>query len=248
MISPASSLGSVSTINSAPAFASLSNNVSAVSLGAMGTTTRVSMSPVSTPSFICIIVTPVSFSPLMIAQLIGAAPLYFGKSDAWIFTQPYFGISRISLDNICPKAATTKISACSCLNLSTHSGVLIFWGCHIVSPCLSAHSFTGGNCICPLLPLGLSGCVTTAAISCPASINASRAPTEKSGVPINTILKIIPPLLPNRHYPSIRLLPSPHINVRQDDRSHDKMLLPEVRLLLFQKSPGSRPVQLLLHG
>jgi hypothetical protein len=42
--------------------------------------------------------------------------------------------------------------------------------------------------IAPPLPFGLSGCVTTAATSCPAASTASSVPTEKSGVPIKITL------------------------------------------------------------
>ena len=52
-----------------------------------------SMSPVSMPTSICISVTPVSRSPRMIAHWIGAAPRYFGRSDACTFRQPCFGAS-----------------------------------------------------------------------------------------------------------------------------------------------------------
>ena len=46
--------------------------------------------------------------------------------------------------------------------------------------------------------LGLSGCVTTSATSCPASIIASSVPTEKSGVPMKITLILLPP----RYFPS----------------------------------------------
>ena len=38
-----------------------------------------------------IVVTPVTVSPFATAQLIGAAPRYFGSSEAWTLTQPYLG-------------------------------------------------------------------------------------------------------------------------------------------------------------
>ena len=160
------------------------------------------------PSSICMIVTPVTSSPFRTAYCIGDAPLYFGKSDAWILTQPYFGISRISFDKICPKAATTKISAPYVLSSSTASGALILAGCKTVSPCARAHSLTGENCTFRSRPFCLSGCVTTAKTSCPASISASSAPTAKSGVPIKIIFIPIRSFSRNARRPSILRLSS----------------------------------------
>ena len=54
------------------------------------------MSPASILLFIKNVVSPVSFSPLIIAQLIGAAPLYFGSNDACKLKVPYTGIFHIS--------------------------------------------------------------------------------------------------------------------------------------------------------
>ena len=44
--------------------------------------------------------TPVSVSPFRIAQLMGAAPRYLGKSDAWTLMEPYLGVSRMSSGRI----------------------------------------------------------------------------------------------------------------------------------------------------
>jgi len=38
------------------------------------------------------VVTPVSVSPLMMAQLMGAAPRYCGSSAAWTLNVPYLGM------------------------------------------------------------------------------------------------------------------------------------------------------------
>ena len=46
------------------------------------------------------VVTPVTASPSRTACCIGAAPRYLGKSEPWIFTQPYFGRSRTVLGRI----------------------------------------------------------------------------------------------------------------------------------------------------
>jgi len=50
---------------------------------------------VSIPSSIFMIVIPVSVSPRATAQLIGAAPRYFGRRDAWTFMHMIFGRSRM---------------------------------------------------------------------------------------------------------------------------------------------------------
>ncbi len=60
------------------------------------------ISPVSKPASIFMIVTPVSASPLRIADWIGDAPRYFGSSDVWTFTQPNFGKSKMVCGKICP--------------------------------------------------------------------------------------------------------------------------------------------------
>ena len=67
------------------------------------------ISPVSTPSLIKKLVSPVFFNPLIIAQLIGAAPLKLGNNEACILIVPIDGIDQISLGNIL-KATTTIIS------------------------------------------------------------------------------------------------------------------------------------------
>ncbi len=54
----------------------------------MGITTFSSMSPVSRPTSIIMVVMPVSFSPSMTHHWMGAAPLYLGSRDAWMLTQP----------------------------------------------------------------------------------------------------------------------------------------------------------------
>ena len=61
-----------------------------------------SISPVSSPAFIRMVVTPASFSPLSTAHWMGAAPRYFGRRDAWTLMQPSGGISRIRWERILP--------------------------------------------------------------------------------------------------------------------------------------------------
>ena len=59
-------------------------------------------SPVSSPSFIFIIPTPVNSSPFIRDHWIGAAPRHLGSNEACAFQQPNFGISNISLGKIFP--------------------------------------------------------------------------------------------------------------------------------------------------
>jgi hypothetical protein len=59
-------------------------------------------------------------------------------------------------------------------------------GCRIFNPSACAFSFTGEGHGVLLLPLGLSGCVTTAAILCVDVANEHKLGTANSGVPIKT--------------------------------------------------------------
>ena len=52
------------------------------------------MAPVSRPSSIRMMVTPLSASPAMMARLIGAAPRQRGSSEACTLKQPSFGASQ----------------------------------------------------------------------------------------------------------------------------------------------------------
>ena len=63
---------------------------------------RSSIGPVSSPSSICMIVTPLISSPARIARWIGAAPRQRGRSEAWTLMQPSRGASRIGLGRISP--------------------------------------------------------------------------------------------------------------------------------------------------
>ena len=92
----------VLTNNSAPSRASRSCSVCELSSGKTGVRACARMSPVSRPASIFMMVTPVSVSPLRIADWTGDAPRYFGSSDVWTFTQPNFGKSRIAGGKICP--------------------------------------------------------------------------------------------------------------------------------------------------
>lgn len=55
------------------------------------------ISPVSSPSPMNMVVTPVIFSPLITLHCTGPAPRYLGSKDAWTLIHPYAGSSKISL-------------------------------------------------------------------------------------------------------------------------------------------------------
>ena len=135
------------------------------------------------------VVTPVSVSPLMTAQLMGAAPRYWGNSAAWTLNVPYSGIAHTTSGNM-RKATTTCRLALYERSCSTNSGSFIFSGCSTGNPCATAYCFTAEGCISVWCrPTGLSGCVTTATTLYSFSTSACSVSTANSGVPINTILK-----------------------------------------------------------
>ena len=68
----------------------------------IGTASRSSIGPVSSPASICMMVTPVSASPARIAAWIGAAPRQRGSRLAWMFRQPRRGASSIACGRISP--------------------------------------------------------------------------------------------------------------------------------------------------
>ena len=132
------------------------------------------------------VVTPVSFSPLITAQLMGAAPRYCGSSEPCTLTVPMGGIFQTISGSI-RKATTICMSAFNDFNSSTNKGSFSFTGCSIFNPFSKAYFFTALSVSFMPLPAGLSGAVTTAAISYPAFTNASKEATANSGVPINTM-------------------------------------------------------------
>ena len=81
---------------------SLSCIVPTLSVSKIGISAILMISPVSIPSSINIIVTPVFLSPFIIAHWIGAEPRYLGRIDAWTLTQPFLGKSKTSLGIIWP--------------------------------------------------------------------------------------------------------------------------------------------------
>ena len=146
-------------------------------------------SPVSSPSSINIVDTPVFSSPFIITQLIGAAPLYFGNNETCTFIQPCFGISKNSFDNICPYATTTITSGFNSFISFTKDSSFAFIGWYTGKLFSIATCLTGENTIFLPLPTCLSGCVTTPIISYFLSISSCIHPLAISGVPINNIFK-----------------------------------------------------------
>ena len=124
------------------------------------------------PSSSFISVTPVSVSPRTTAHVMGAAPRYFGRSDAWTFTHPRRGPSSTSRGRMRPYATTSATSACCARTHAPNSPVLSFVGCTTGKPELRARTFTAGGVSVRPRPAGLSGwqtTPTTSAIACSAS-------------------------------------------------------------------------------
>ena len=86
----------VETMSLAPSRASRSCSDSKLSSGVISVEAVSSISPVSSPASMSMVVTPLTLSPAIIQRCIGAAPRYIGSSDAWTFTQPYSGSSSTS--------------------------------------------------------------------------------------------------------------------------------------------------------
>ena len=101
-LAPRSRYVSVSISSAAPSAARRGVSSAAVSASPIGSARQRSIGPVSSPASICMIVTPVSVSPLAIAQLIGAAPRYFGSSDECTLMQPRRGAASIQSGRIRP--------------------------------------------------------------------------------------------------------------------------------------------------
>src|SRR5688572_8512304 len=100
------------------------------------------MLPVSISCLRKNVVAPVSFSPLMIAQLIGAAPRYWGSNEAWRLNVPSEGIAHTTSGNIL-NATTIWRLAWYDLSSSRNSGDFRLVGCNTGMLCFNAHSFTG---------------------------------------------------------------------------------------------------------
>src|SRR4030042_4365236 len=134
------------------------------------------------------IVRPVKDSLFRIALCMGAAPLYLGKREAWVFIAPHRGITKSSLLRICPNATTMIIAGAASLIRPQKFVSDTFSGCSANILFSRASFLTGENAIFFPLPSGLSGCVTTANISCPSLIRDLKDGMANLGVPINMIL------------------------------------------------------------
>ena len=172
---------SPSTMASPPRTESRAASSPAVSLSPIAVRLTRRMSPSSSPRSVFMTVTPVCVSPLTTAHCTGAAPRYLGRRLAWMFHTPSGNMSRISCDNICPKAQVTMRSAPSERTLSASSRMRA--GCKTGIPCPRANVLTGGGVRTPFRPAGLSCCVITATTSYPDSRMLRKGATEKDGVP-----------------------------------------------------------------
>ena len=116
----------------------------AVSFGPMGIFSCNRISPVSISCCNLKVLTPVSFSPFKMAQLIGAAPLYLGSKEPCTFTVPLGGRFHTVSGNM-RKATTTCKSGFSALNWAINSGFFNFNGCSMCKPCSWAYCFTADS-------------------------------------------------------------------------------------------------------
>src|SRR3990172_7680657 len=94
---------------------------------------------VSTFSWRRKVVTPDSFSPLIIAQLIGAAPRYFGNSEACKLNAPFIGTEN-TLGGKMRNATTTKRSGAYDVSELQKESSRNDSGCSSDKECLSAKS------------------------------------------------------------------------------------------------------------
>ena len=91
------------------------------------------------------VVTPVSLSPFMTAQLIGAAPRYWGRREAWRLNVPSRGIAQTTSGNM-RNATTICRSARYERSSSRKASSFSFSGCRIGSPASNAYFFTSEYC------------------------------------------------------------------------------------------------------
>src|SRR5258708_1679139 len=148
------------------------------------------MSPVSSPSSICMLGTPVSEKPRAMAHCAGAAPRNSGSSGACTLREPCRGTASASAGMMRPYAATTARSGCTEASSAASRPCLSFSGCSTGMPCSSAHFFDAGARRSACRPTGLSGWATTATSR---SAPPSRMGSVNSGVPRKTIRLARPP-------------------------------------------------------
>ena len=92
--SPASIFSSAVTSVLAPTALTRSNSSPLVSSGSMAIGSTSKMSPVSSPSSSCMMVTPVPASPFSTDHWMGAEPRYFGSSETCKLMQPYLAVCK----------------------------------------------------------------------------------------------------------------------------------------------------------
>ena len=144
------------------------------------------ISPVSICSLIKNVVTPVSSSPLIIAQWIGAAPRYLGNREACKLNEPFEGIDQTSFGSI-RKATTTNTSALCSFNSETNDSSFKLGGCKMGRFFSVQKTLIGDAVNCFPLPDFLSCAVTTAITSCSLSRIFCKGDIAKAGVPIYMI-------------------------------------------------------------
>ncbi len=109
------------------------------------------------------VVSPVERSPLIIAQCIGAAPLYFGNNDPCKLNVPKAGMDQTISGSIL-NATTINRSAFNERSSVTKSSSFRLVGCNTFKPFLTAHTFIALSRSFRPRPAGLSATVMTAGI------------------------------------------------------------------------------------
>ena len=153
----------VSITSAEPSSMSLSCRSPAVSVGSTRHSERRIMPPVSIFLSIMKVVTPVMFSPLITAQLMGAAPRYCGSRAACRLKVPNLGMVHTTSGSM-RKPTTTKRSAFQAASACRKASSLSFSGCSSGRLCSTAYFLTALSFILRPRPDGLSGTVTTPTI------------------------------------------------------------------------------------
>ena len=142
---PASKRSTVSVTSPAPIVIKASCTTPTLSVSAIGRCFWRIIFPVSISCVRKNVVTPVSVSPLITAQLIGAAPRYCGNNEACRLNVPKRGISHTTSGNI-RKATTICRSAFKARNSAINASSFSFSGCNTGRFCDKAYFFTGLGC------------------------------------------------------------------------------------------------------
>ncbi len=171
---------------SAPSRARWAPRSPAVSSGPISTAATSRSGPVSSPSSICMIDTPVRRSPARIARWIGAAPRQRGSREKWTLMQPRRGAARTSGGRIRPYAATMATSTPRSRSRAASAPSRRRVGWRTGTPRASAATLTAGGVVLRPRPALRSGWVTTATGSL-ARATASRIGTTRAGLPMKTV-------------------------------------------------------------